>query len=111
MRNRVLISYMHLNSLEITHAGMLKRGHYIDRNFILTGKKRSKSRKRYKSGTDPGGGGGGSWGSRQPPPPLLGDPKLHKEGKNVVRVRMKMQRFSSKLLPGLPLSEILYPPL
>ena len=43
----ILISYMHLNNLEITHAGMLKCGHYIDRNFILTGKNRTKRRKHF----------------------------------------------------------------
>ena len=40
-------------------------------------------------GSDPGGGVLGV----RTPPPLLGTPKLHKEGKNVVRVRANTPRF------------------
>ena len=43
-------------------------------------------------GADPRGGG--SWGSG-PPPPFWGTPKLHKEGKNVPRVRAKTPHFST----------------
>ena len=38
-------------------------------------------------GADPGGGGGGPGGP--------GTPKLHKEGKNVARVRAKTPHFST----------------
>ena len=63
----------------------------------------------YRAGADPGGGG--SWGSG-PPPPFWWTPKLHKEGKNVARVRAKTPHFSTLQLPRPPpLSEILYPPL
>ena len=38
----------------------------------------------YFSSVTGGGGGEGSWGSGSP---LLGDPKLHKAGKNVAHMR------------------------
>ena len=43
------------------------------------------------AGADPGGGG--VLGVRTPP--FWGTPKLHKEGKNVARVRAKMPHFST----------------
>ena len=46
----------------------------------------------FITGADPGGGG--SWGSG-PPPLFLGTPKLHKEGKNVARMRTKTLHFST----------------
>ena len=45
-----------------------------------------------KAGADPGGGG--VLGVNPPPPPLWGTPKLHKEGKNVTRVRVNGLHFS-----------------
>ena len=39
-------------------------------------------------------GGGRPWG-QEPPPPFWGTPKLHKEGKNVVRMRAKTPHFST----------------
>ena len=48
------------------------------------------------AGVDPGGGGGGVLGVRTPPPPTYwGTHKLHKEGKNVVRVCANTPRFSA----------------
>ena len=43
------------------------------------------------AGTDPGGAGPGG----QEPPLFWGTPKLHKEEKNVGRVRAEMPHFSS----------------
>ena len=38
---------------------------------------------------------GGGPGGQDSPPPFWGTPKLHKEGKNVARVRAKRPRFST----------------
>ena len=45
-----------------------------------------------RAGADPGGGG---LGGQEPPPPFWGTPKLHKVGKNVVRLRTNTLHFSS----------------
>ena len=48
--------------------------------------------KRVTTGADPGGGGPGG---QDPSPPFWGTPKLHKEGKNVARMRANGPHFST----------------